>query len=136
MWAIRGAVGRDVSVKIILPRKVDSFMTRHASNSYLDGLLSHGVEIYNYQQGLLHTKSITVDGEIAMFGTVNMDMRSLWLNHEVSLFVYDRAFTHDLVALQRSYISESRALDQEEWSTRSVEIKFLENTMRLLSPLL
>ena len=71
-----------------------------------------------------------------MFGTVNMDMRSLWLNHEVSLFVYDREFTHDLVALQRSYISESRAPDQEEWSTRSVEIKFLENTMRLLSPLL
>jgi cardiolipin synthase len=136
LWAIRGATGRGVNVKIVLPKTVDSFMTRHASNSYLDGLLNHGVEIYLYHAGLLHTKSIMVDGEVSMFGTVNLDMRSLWLNHEVSLFVYDRGFAEELGQLQRSYIDDSERLDQEQWSQRSVEIKFLENTMRLMSPLL
>jgi cardiolipin synthase len=136
LWAIRGAVGRGVNVKIVLPKVVDSFMTRHASNSYLDGLLHHGVEIYLYHAGLLHTKSIMVDGEVSMFGTVNLDMRSLWLNHEVSLFVYDRGFAARLGQLQQSYITDSERLDAVQWSQRSIEIKFLENTLRLMSPLL
>ena len=136
LWAIRGAVGRGVNVKIVLPKVVDSFMTRHASNSYLDGLLHHGVEIYLYHAGLLHTKSIMVDGEVSMFGTVNLDMRSLWLNHEVSLFVYDRGFAAGLGQLQQSYITDSERLDAVHWSQRSIEIKFLENTLRLMSPLL
>jgi cardiolipin synthase len=136
LWALRGAVGRGVKVSIIVPKKVDSFLTRHASNSYYDGLLHHGMEIYLYHAGLLHTKSIMVDSEISMFGTVNMDMRSLWLNHEVSLFVYDRAFARELGDLQRSYMEQSDRLDPEQWSKRSVVTKFLENTLRLMSPLL
>ena len=101
-----------------------------------DGLLAHGIKIYRYYGGLLHTKSIVTDGEISMFGTVNLDMRSLWLNHEVSLFVYDRLFARKLGDLQRSYIDNSDELDAQQWSQRSVFTKFLENTMRLMSPLL
>ncbi|MGI9317925.1 MAG: cardiolipin synthase [bacterium] len=136
LWALRGAVGRGVRVVIIVPKKVDSFMTRHASNSYLDGMLEQGMEICLYHGGLLHTKSITVDGEISMFGTVNLDMRSLWLNHEVSLFVYDKQFAHSLADLQQLYIEDSERLKMEEWSQRSFPTRFLENTMRLMSPLL
>ena len=136
LWAIRGATGRGVNVKIVLPKVVDSFMTRHASNSYLDGLLHHGVEIYLYHAGLLHTKSIMVDDEVSMFGTVNLDMRSLWLNHEVSLFIYDHEFAAEIGQLQQSYIADSERLNSELWSQRSVEIKFLENSLRLMSPLL
>ncbi len=136
LWALRGAVGKGVRVRIVVPKKVDSFMTRHASNSYLDDMLDNGMEIYLYHEGLLHTKSITVDGEISMFGTVNLDMRSLWLNHEVSLFVYDKEFALNLSELQNSYIANSEALENEKWSKRSFAVKFLENTMRLMSPLL
>ena len=136
LWSLRGAVGRGVKVSIVVPKKVDSFLTRHASNSYYDGLLHHGMKIYLYHDGLLHTKSIVADGEISMFGTVNLDMRSLWLNHEVSLFVYDKLFAKELEALQRTYIENSTCLDPQEWSKRSVVTKFLENTMRLMSPLL
>ena len=50
------------------------------------------MEIYLYRGGLLHTKSIMVDGAMSMFGTVNLDMRSLWLNYEVALFVYEPTF--------------------------------------------
>jgi len=136
LWSLRGAVGRGVEVAIVVPKKVDSFLTRHAGHSYYDGLLAHGIKIHRYHGGLLHTKSIVADGEISMFGTVNLDMRSLWLNHEVSLFVYDRQFARKLGALQRSYIENSDELDVESWSQRSVFTKFLENTMRLMSPLL
>ncbi|HUV77873.1 MAG TPA: phospholipase D-like domain-containing protein [Desulfobacterales bacterium] len=65
-----------VDVTIILPEKVDSLLVRYASRSYFDDMLMSGVRILNFRGGLLHTKSITIDGEVALFGTVNLDMRS------------------------------------------------------------
>jgi cardiolipin synthase len=108
---MRGAAGRGVKVSLIVPERVDSFLTRYASRSYYDELLDMGVEIHLYRKGLLHTKSISVDGAMSMFGTVNLDLRSLWLNYEVALFVY-------------------------EPDTRSFHERFLENALRLTSPLL
>lgn len=134
--ALLGAAGRGVKVRLILPEKVDSFLTRYASRSYFDDLLGAGVEIYLYQGGLLHTKSITADNAISMFGTVNLDMRSLWLNYEVSLFVYEPEFARELRALQQSYINDAKYLDLDQWKKRAFKGRFLENTIRLVSPLL
>ncbi len=134
--AILGAAGRGVKVLLIVPEKVDSFLTRYASRSYFDELLRVGVEIYLYQGGLLHTKSVMADGAISMFGTANLDMRSLWLNYEVSLFVYEPEFAKELRSLQQTYIDDARRLDSEQWKTRSFKERFLENTLRLVSPLL
>ena len=114
--ALRGAAGRGVRVDMILPERVDSLLTRYASRSYYDELLDIGVRIHLYQKGLLHTKSITADRRISMFGTVNLDMRSLWLNYEVSLFVYGEAFAEQLHALQQSYLQDCRQLDPRQWS--------------------
>ena len=136
IYALRGAAGRGVEVSLIVPEKVDSLLTRFASRSYYDELLDIGVEIYLYRGGLLHTKSITVDGAMSMFGTVNLDMRSLWINYEVSLFVYEPAFVVELRALQQSYIDDSDRLDPAVWNTRKFGPRFLENTLRLVSPLL
>src|SRR5262249_18823054 len=113
-----------------------SILTRHASRSYYDSLMDMGVAIYLYRGGLLHTKSITVDGAISMFGTVNFDMRSLWLNYEVALFVYDRTFARDLRTLQQSYIAESELIDPHAWALRGFGARFVENALRLASPLL
>jgi cardiolipin synthase len=77
-----------------------------------------------------------VDGAIAMFGTVNIDMRSLWLNYEVSLFVYGQEFAAELRALQQSYLNGSDRLNPQEWRQRPFSQRLLENTMRLVSPLL
>jgi len=134
--ALRGAAGRGVKVAIIVPERVDSLLTRHASRSYYDGLLEMGAEIHLYRDGLLHTKSLTVDGTMSMFGTVNLDMRSLWLNYEVALFVYDGAFAADLRALQQSYIEKSDLIDPAVWRQRGFGRRFLENALRLVSPLL
>jgi cardiolipin synthase len=134
--ALRGAAGRGVQVDMILPERVDSLLTRYASRSYYADLLDLGVRVHLYQKGLLHTKSITADRRISMFGTVNLDMRSLWLNYEVSLFVYGEAFAGQLHALQQSYLQECRQIDPEEWSKRSRGERFLENTLRLMGPVL
>jgi cardiolipin synthase len=134
--ALRGAAGRGVDVRLIVPEKVDSFLTRYASRSFYDDLLDVGVEIYLYTRGLLHTKSIMVDGSMSMFGTVNLDMRSLWLNYEVALFVYEKEFAVQLRALQQSYLDDSTRLDKDTWEQRSFINRLLENTLRLASPLL
>jgi cardiolipin synthase len=134
--ALRGAAGRGVKVSLIVPEKVDSFLTRYASRSYYDDLLDVGVEIHLYRGGLLHTKSIMVDGAMSMFGTVNLDMRSLWLNYEVALFVYDREFAVQLRALQQAYIDDADRLDTAVWASRSFGERFLENSLRLVSPIL
>ena len=134
--ALRGAAGRGVKVSMIVPEKVDSFLTRYASRSYYDDLLNMGVEINLYRSGLLHTKSIMVDGAISMFGTVNLDMRSLWLNYEVALFVYEPEFAKELRALQQRYLDDSDRLDPAGRAARSFGTQFLENALRLFSPLL
>ena len=114
--ALRGAAARGVKVSLILPEKVNSFLTRYASRSYYDELLDIGVDIFLYRDGLLHTKSITADRSISMFGTVNLDMRSLWLNYEVALFVYDVEFGTALHGLQESYMARSDLLDPAAWA--------------------
>ncbi len=134
--AFRGAAARGVAVKLIVPEKVDSFLARYASRSYYDDLLDSGVEIYLYRGGLLHTKSMMVDRARSMFGTVNLDMRSFWLNYEVSLFVYDADFATRLHELQQHYLRDAIRVDPERWRSRPFGGRFLENTLRLFSPLL
>ena len=134
--ALRGAAARGVSVRLVVPEKVDSFLTRYASRSYYNDLVDVGVKIHQYRGGLLHTKSITVDSELSMFGTVNLDMRSLWLNYEVSLFVYDVDFATRLRELQQSYLDDSLLLDPQDWQARPLPIRLLEDTLRLFAPVL
>jgi cardiolipin synthase len=71
-----------------------------------------------------------------MFGTVNLDMRSLWLNYEVALFVYGTTFAEQLRTLQQSYLDDSDCLVADEWSKRPASHRFLENTLRLVGPVL
>lgn len=134
--ALRGAAARGVAVEMIVPEKVDSMLTRYASRSYYDELMDLGVRIHLYQQGLLHTKSITADRRISMFGTVNLDMRSIWLNYEVAVFIYGTTFGEKLRTLQQSYLDDSVQVDPAQWKQRPKSRQFLENCFRLVGPML
>ena len=136
VFALRGAAGRGVKVSLIVPEKNDSLITKYASHSYYDDLLDAGVRIFLFQGGLLHTKAVMVDGYMSMFGTVNLDMRSLWLNFELSLFVYDRETTQAIRALQLDYIRRSRPVEPKHCENRPLMQRFLENAAHLLAPLL
>ncbi len=134
--ALRSAAAQGVRVDLIVPANGDSFLVRHASRSYYEELMEVGVHIQEFHGGLLHTKSITVDGITSMFGTVNLDMRSLWLNYEVTLFVYERGFTSSLRDLQQQYLDDCTEVDLDSWLSRPIGPRLLENTVRLISPLL
>ena len=134
--ALRGAAARGVRVVVVMPEKIDSFLVRHASRSFFDEILEFGGEIRAYRGGLLHTKSMTADGRVALFGTANFDMRSLWLNYEVSLLVDDAGFASKLRALQQRYIERSLAVSVQPWAKLPLPERLFVSAMRLMSPLL
>lgn len=136
LTAIKSAAMRGVDVQLLVPAKNDSRMVHHASRSYYDELLTSGVKIQQFQGGLLHTKCVLVDRSTVLFGTVNLDMRSVWLNFEVTLIIYDRSFGQNVGVLLESYLAQSELVVQERWLLRPFRRKLLENTMQLISPLL
>ena len=125
-----------MSVHLVVPARSDSRLVHIASRANFDDLLEDGVRVFEYTSGLLHAKTITVDDQISLIGTANMDMRSFWLNLEITLFVYDETFTADLRALQDRYAADAREFDGARWAKRPVWRRFVENTVRLLGPLL
>lgn len=134
--ALESAARRGVKVILIVPAKVDSRLVRYASHAFQGDLLRAGVRIARFNGGLLHTKSVTIDGEMSLFGSLNLDPRSLRLNFEISLGIYDRAFTSELRDLQQSYLNKSELIDLQRWSTRPTSQRVAENCARLLGPLL
>ncbi len=136
LTALLTAALRGVEVTLIVPARNDSVLVRYASAAHFDDLMSAGVRIALFRGGLLHTKSLTIDGMISVFGSVNLDMRSLWLDFEISLLVYDLDFTGRLRSLQDSYLRDSDRLDPDTWRRRPAWRQFMENTCRLLGPLL
>lgn len=127
---------RGVNVELIIPHKNDSMMVQWASRAFYTELLEAGVKIYEFDGGLLHTKSVVIDDQFCLVGTVNMDMRSLWLNFEVSLAVEDKEFTEQMASLQRLYMSQSYPIQLNQWQERSVKNRLLERFYYLFNPLL
>ncbi len=136
LTALKSAPRRGVETTMIVPEKLDSRLTQHASHSFFDSLLGAGVNICRFKRGLLHTKSVTVDGKFSIFGTVNLDVRSFWLDFEVTLLVYDEDFTTRLRELQMRYLEDSDSIDLETWLARSARVRFVENASQLFAPLL
>ncbi|HYQ70417.1 MAG TPA: cardiolipin synthase [Gammaproteobacteria bacterium] len=134
--ALTSAAHRGVAVTIVLPEKNDSRLVDYASRAVFEDLLEAGVTIAAFRGGLLHTKSVTVDGEFCLFGSVNLDMRSLWLNFEISLMVYNREVTAQIRDLQAEYIRDADLLDAATWRQRPFSTRLLENVTHLAAPLL
>jgi len=134
--ALRSAAQRGVAVTIIIPEKTDSRLVHYASRSRFGALSQAGVRIMAFHGGLLHTKSITVDGNFCLLGSVNLDMRSFWLNYEMTLAIYDRSFTNQVWEMQCHYLEQAREHDAAAFAARPYRQKFLENIALLLGPLL
>lgn len=134
--ALQNAAMRGVEVRLCVPRHCDSKFVSWASRRYFSDLMASGVKILFFTDGVLHTKAITVDDDFALFGTVNLDNRSMHLNFEMMLLVFDRGFVHNLTQLQRGYERRARQLQPLLWHKRSYGQRFLEGVCYLLSPLL
>ena len=127
---------RGVKVTLILPRRNDSRLVRYASSAYYQPLLDAGVRLKMYGGGLLHTKAVVVDNCFALFGTVNMDMRSFYLNLEVSLALYSPDTVTAVAALLQGYLKDCEEVELKKWQQRPRIRRFVERCVRLVSPLL
>lgn len=127
---------RGVKTTIIFPERNDSWIVAGASRSYYPALLEAGVTIFEYKGGLLHTKSMTVDGDVTLIGSANMDRRSFDLNYENNILFVDGALTAELHERQQSYIQDSSVVNRDsvaEWSTSR---RLWNNTLAMLGPVL
>jgi cardiolipin synthase A/B len=134
--ALVAAARRGVKVVLVIPARIDSRLVRYASGAFQGELLEAGVRIAAFADGLLHTKSVSVDSRFSLFGSVNLDPRSFRLNFEILLGIYDHDFTAELRKLQQQYIDRSLLLDLESYRGRPKTRQTAENFARLLGPLL
>lgn len=136
LYALCTAAQRSVKVHIIVPRHNDSMLVGWASRAFFAELLEAGVMIHQFDGGLLHTKSVLVDSQLSLVGTVNLDMRSLWLNFEITLVIDDNNFGSALARVQEDYIASSSIIDARVWSQRPYWQRIVERLFYFFSPLL
>ena len=131
--ALVGARQRGVKVEVIVPGKyIDTHVVRRASRSRWGKLLEAGVEIYEYQPTMYHTKVLVVDELWVSVGSTNFDNRSFRLNDEANLNAYDRDLAAHQVRCFEQDKSRAHQITLEEWQNRPLREKFIEHAAGLL----
>ena len=116
LYAITTAAQRGVDVELFVSEKGDQFLVHHAQQSYYEALLEAGVRIYLYKAPfVLHAKHFTIDDEVAVLGSSNMDMRSFSLNLEVSVMLLGEDIVNSMRAVEDTYRDISHELRLEDW---------------------
>jgi cardiolipin synthase len=118
--ALTEASGRGVRVVLLLPGPIDNYMVRHASRAGFGELFKAGIEIYEYQAGLLHAKTMVIDGVWATVGSTNLDTRSFALNEEVNLVVYSPDVAARLERIFADDLGYSQKINPTTWRDRGV----------------
>lgn len=136
LTAIQIAAKSGVDVRLIIPKKSDSWIVKHASNSYLKALLDAGVKIYKYHEGFIHAKTMVIDDVFCTIGTSNMDYRSFNINFEINSFMYDSVQSEILKSHFFEDLTQSTLIEYETFLNRSKFEKFKESYARLWSPLI
>jgi cardiolipin synthase len=134
--ALCASARRGVAVTIIFPERNDSWIVGAASRSYYADLLAAGVRIFEYRGGLLHSKTVTLDDEIALIGSANMDRRSFDLNFENNILFHDPALTAELRARQQDYLAHSIEITGDRVKCWPLARNLLNNTVAMFGPLL
>jgi cardiolipin synthase len=133
-YAITTAVQRGLSVELFVSEIGDQPVVYHAQRSYYEELLNAGVRIWMYRAPyILHSKHFTINDDVAVIGSSNMDMRSFSLNMEVSLMVRGPGFVREMRRIEDGYRARSRELTLDEWSRRTRFSTVLDNLARLTS---
>jgi cardiolipin synthase len=112
------AVERGVRVRLLLPSKSDISPAQYAGRAFFLRLLKSGVEIYLYQDTVLHAKSYVFDDVFSIVGSANLDFQSLRKNDEGNVGVYDERFAREMEMIFAMDIGKSRKVDLDEWRKR------------------
>ena len=130
---VRAVRERGVSVEIITPGvHSDHMLTRSSSRRLYGDLLKAGAKIYEYQPGMIHAKTMVVDGAWSVVGTTNFDNRSFGLNDEVNLAAFDRRLAARVAGDFARDRAESREITYDEWRARPLWERAYEQFGRIL----
>jgi cardiolipin synthase len=136
LYAVTTAALRGVKVELFVSEVGDQFMVWHAQRSYYTALLEAGVRIHLYPApAVLHSKHFSIDDDVAVIGSSNMDMRSFALNYEVSLMLAGGDIVQRFREVEDTYRRLSREFTLEEWCSRSRRAMYVDNAMRLTAAL-
>ena len=130
------AAAGGVRVRLMVPARGDMRAASLAGESYFSQLLAAGVEIYLYDRGFIHSKSMVVDSRTASVGTANMDCRSLETNWEVAAFIYDERFARKAASTFRRDLDCCHRLTLREYEARPLRRRIAANFCRLFSQML
>jgi len=136
LLALQNAAYRGVAVEILIPSKTDAPLVLWAGRSYYQDLLECGVGVYEFDDGFLHSKTITIDGRWSLVGSANMDVRSFFLNFEATATIFDPGIAKVLDADFLKYRSRSRAIRRHKNALGPFLPSVIEGAARILSPLL
>jgi cardiolipin synthase len=134
--ALRNAALRGVDVRVVVPEKNNHFYAGWAGRAYYEELLESGVKVYERRPPFMHAKGLLIDDAVAMIGTANLDVRSLKLNYETNLLVYDAPFINRLKEAMLEELALSHELDLNLWRQRPLAQRMRENACSLLTPIL
>lgn len=135
--ALTHACFRGVQVRLVLPSRSDATIALWAARSFYAELLDAGIEIHEYDGGVLHSKLVTIDDRWCMLGSANMDVRSFRLNFETTALIYDQAVARELTAaIDRFCDGARRITPRDVWQNRSALRQIGEGAARLFAPLL
>jgi len=134
--ALMHACYRGVRVRLVLPTHSNHLLVLWAGRSFYSELLDAGVEIYEYDEGMLHSKIVTIDDRWCMLGTANMDVRSFRLNFEVTALLYDENVTRRLSKSIERHCETARRIDAREVWRWTLPAQLCAGSARLFAPLL
>lgn len=134
--ALINAALSGIKVKVILAGVSDNMMSKNASFTYFHELLVAGVEIYRFTSGFMHGKAMTIDSKIATVGSANLDPRSMSINYEANLIIYDETFTQELEEIFHVDLSKCDQVTLEEIESAGFFTRLKWSLFRLLSPIL
>ena len=134
--ALCASARRGVKTTIIFPARNDSWIVGAASRSYYRELLAAGVRLFEYEGGLLHAKTLTLDGQVALIGSANMDRRSFDLNYENNILVCDPVLAAALRGRQEIFLKSAHEVTAERVAAWPIWRRLLNNTIAMLGPVL
>ncbi|MCB9637865.1 MAG: cardiolipin synthase [Myxococcales bacterium] len=136
LTALKTSALRGVDVRLLVPEQSDERLVWFAGRSYYRDLLRAGVRIYEYTKGVLHAKSMCVDGVFGTVGSANMDIRSFQLNFELNALIYSSHVAQQMEATFLEDLQSSHEVDLIGFLRRPLSQRLMEAGARLMSPLL
>jgi cardiolipin synthase len=134
--ALCAAARRGVDTTIIFPARNDAWQVAGASHSYYLELVKAGVNIHEYVGGLLHSKTMTVDDNISLIGSANMDRRSFDLNYENNILFCDAELSATIRGRQEQYLESSNPVSLDDIEAWPIHRRFWNNLLGMLGPVL